>query len=181
MRKSPVLVVAAWTLVGAAGCQDTWAGFGREERNLKNELADYMIRIVDEETAQYVVEGPAKKLKEKWEDHKERLTKYIAAQDLGQIQMIFRKLEKEDKATMGAGQRVRTFTKAADGQVTIEGPAFEGSDKETIDTLTDPAFLKAKEAANIRLREQAERIGRIQPSGPFLQKAQGLPKGTFGL
>jgi hypothetical protein len=144
-----------------------------------------MIKIVDEETAQAIVEGPAKRIRDKWEDHGLRMTNFIKAQDLGQLEAVFKQLEliplgTEGKVDMGMLQRKRVFTKHADGTITMDEGTAEGTIKETIDTLTDPNYQKAMNAARKRLQEQSNRIGRIIPSGPFLQKAQTLPSGTFG-
>jgi hypothetical protein len=174
MRKSVAVLVSAWALFGAAGCIDTWAGYGREERNLKNELADYMTRIVDEETAQEVVEGPAEKIKQKWESHKTRKANFVKAQDLGRVESLLQTLKTSTTAEMGAGQSIRKFTKAADDSVTMEGPALDGSTKETLDTVFDRGYQKAMEAADKRVEAQRARIMRIAPAGPFLQKAQAL-------
>jgi len=182
MRRPVILIFCALVLTGATGCIDTWAAFGRAERNLKNELADYMIKIVDEETAEQIVEGPAKKIAAKWEDHKNKMSNFIKAQDLGQIEAVFKRLEQvpSGKQEQGTGQRKRIFTKHPDGRITMDEGTAEGSMKETIDTLTDPDYQKAMSAAVSRMKEQSSRISRILPSGPYLQKARDLPKGTFG-
>jgi hypothetical protein len=180
MRRPVLLVFSAVVLVGASGCIDTWAGYGREERNLKNELADYLTKVVDEETANYVVEGPAKKLKEKWETHKERMTNFIKGQDLGMIEQKFRELDgiTSGRVEMGLNKNKRVFNKSADGRITLEEGTAEGSMKETIDTLTDPDYQKAMKAAQTRMEEQSRRIAALG-SSPYLQKARDLHKGIF--
>jgi hypothetical protein len=180
MRKSHALLLAGLVLLGASGCIDTWAGYGREERNLKNELADYLTKVVDEETAKYLVEGPGKKLKEKWETHKERMTNFIKGQDLGSIEQKFRELEgmQSGKVEMGINKSKRVFNKSADGVITLVEGTAEGSMKETIDTLTDPDYQKAMKAAQTRLEEQSRRIGALG-SSPNLQRCRDLYKEIF--
>jgi hypothetical protein len=180
MRKSIAFMISAWALVGAAGCQDSFANFLREERNLKNELADYLIRVVDDDTARYVVEGPAKKLKEKWSDHKQRVDTFIKAHDLTEVENIFKRLEYVDTYKWGWGDRGRDFTKHPDGHVTWKGPPIvEESARDAIETLTDVDLKKAMDAANARMTAQAQRISSIQPSGESLRKVANLPKEVF--
>jgi hypothetical protein len=184
MRKPLLLSLTIVLLAGASGCTDTWAGYAREERNLKNELADYMLQIVDEESAQRIVDGdtaPAKKLKDKWEDHKDRFEKFLKAQTLGQLKQALQQMETLQAGgeyKMGIGKSELTFTKGIGDTFTVKG-TMDDSTKDAVETITDPDFIKAMRSANQRLEDQANRIRRIVPQGPNLQKAAGLSKGTF--
>ncbi len=180
MCKSIALLVSAWALAGV-GCQDSFSNFFREERNLQNELADYMTRVVDDDSAKYVNEGPVKKLKAKWDDHTTRVTNFVKGQDLGDIEVIFRQVERNGWYKWGWGDKARDFKKHEDGRVTMEGPPVtEPVAKDALDTLLDFDLKRAMDAAKARMKEQSKRISEIQPQSDTLRKAANAPREVFG-
>lgn len=156
----------------ACGCTDKWANFARAERNLKNEWADYLIKVVDEDSAKVIVEGPLAKLKDKFEENKTRFEGFLKSQDLGQVDNALKQLKNKEtgKVSYGMGATEKTFEKMQDGTLVIKGKFSEGSEQETIDTLSDPTFFKLMKAAEKRIDDQVNRISLIQPAGPSLQK-----------
>jgi hypothetical protein len=69
----------------ATGCGDNFPKLLQAEMSLANEVADHMLKIVDEDTARHFAENYTEKLKNTWDDVQKRKDLYMKNSELTNV------------------------------------------------------------------------------------------------
>jgi hypothetical protein len=191
MKLTPSRLAVLSLAFAATGCGDTFPKLVQAEMSLVNEVADHMLKIVDEDTARHFIENYSEKIKDTWEEVQRRKDLFFKNSDLSSPSAVV------DVLIRIANKNPETLNQAEkflDNEIAEQG-RNEGA-RDVIQNLNrlkkNREFLvetlvrhrREQKALQDRLRHQRDRlgtvIGRSQGQAGKLQEAREAPRRLLG-
>ncbi len=165
-KKTAILLIVTCSLC-MTGCGDSYRTIMLEEMALGNEVADLMIKVVDEPSAKFFTDIEIKKLKLKFDDlefRKERYVGNVGLDEFGKMIESYQRALLDGGASLGQEKSKRFTGGLFSGQVSAAGgivilnAKVEGKLYYDLLALQSGDHIKEYEAIKLRAFEQRRRI-----------------------